>query len=458
MTRSKFVSVIVVIAALAVIVAQYLHNNRLKREAGHLKASEATVLGTTVSGLVATGEVASSGQASEEVAGSSASPARLGTLKEILAQRDPLKRIRAMLEFVENLPAEQIGMALLELRNASPDWDPEARFLGHMLLTRWGKEDPETAFASIKMAGAKGEAGAIPSILSSLASVDPQRAIDWLNDPENSITERKEMGHVLAGTIAKEWVRQDPEAAMKWAASLPDEQRGGALSGVIENLVRVDPQRAADMVMGLESGDERHDLVGDVATSWGKQNPTDAVEWARAVEEPEVRREAVEEVLDGWAQTAPADAATYLDGLPQDERTEVQISEVAREWARIEPAEAAAWLGTQTEGEGTQRSMGEVMWHWTTRDPEAASTWLAEQPPSDSRDIGAEALAKAAFENDPEGALIWASTISNEERRTNSTGRYLARWNEQDAAAAQAWANQNGVQIPAGGEWSRGKD
>ena len=36
------------------------------------------------------------------------------------------------------------------------------------------------------------------------------------------------MGHMLAGTIATEWVRQDPDAALAWANSLPENQRQGA--------------------------------------------------------------------------------------------------------------------------------------------------------------------------------------------------------------------------------------
>ena len=121
----------------------------------------------------------------------------------------------------------------------------------HMLLTRWGKEDPDGAFASLKTVGLKEAGGTASSILGGLASIDPKRAIAWLEDPENQYANRPWMGHILAGTIGKEWVRQDPDAALAWANALPDSQRRGALGGILESLASSDPQQASLMVMEL---------------------------------------------------------------------------------------------------------------------------------------------------------------------------------------------------------------
>ena len=448
MTKSLLSATVSLLLAVGVIGWQFTENAKLRRDRESLRDALTTMTQPAPSENRLTRS--SSGNAGSKLrqAVDSQSATVPTDLKDILEQRDPMNRIRSLLSYVESLQKDQIGKALKELRAGSPDWDPEARFLAHMLLTRWGQEDPDAAFASLKDMDFKRSGGDASSILASLAALDPKRAVGWLNDPDNTLQHMPKMGHVLAGTIAKEWVRQDPDAAMAWASGLPDDQRHGALGGVIESLATSDPQRAAAMVMGMESDRERHGFIGEVAQSWGKRTPDIAMDWAQTLVGKE-REQAVNEILDGWAQSKPSDAAAYVDALPLSERRESQISEVAREWARRDPAEAAAWLGRQEEGQGRRDSMGELMWNWTTVDPAAASSWLAEQPASESRDVGAVTLAKTVFDGDPEGAVSWAATISNEEMRAAAVTRGVSAWAKRDVDAAQAWAARNGVELPA---------
>ncbi|MFT4641375.1 MAG: hypothetical protein ACI8T1_004712 [Verrucomicrobiales bacterium] len=370
-------------------------------------------------------------------------------LEGILAETNPMDRLSGLLAYAELLPPNKVGQALADLRAGSPDWDPEAKFVAHVLLTRWGKEDPEGALASLEAMKSKNGREAVSSVLASVAASDPELALEWLNDPDNKLQYQKGMGHILTGTIAKEWVRRDPDAAYAWAVSLPDDQRAGALGGVVESLASTDPKRAAEMVLGMENDDERNKYLGDISQSWGRQTPSNAIEWAKTLGDEKQRNEAIDEVLDGWAQRSPADAAAYVDALPADERDQGHISEVAKEWARRDPAEAADWLSNQEEGRGKTASIAEVMTNWTTADPVAASSWLAEQPPSDSRDAGAATLARVTFDSDPEAALSWGATISNEKFRGFAVEAGLREWGKRDASAAQAWATANNQKMPA---------
>ncbi|MGK0190292.1 MAG: hypothetical protein ACI9R3_006115 [Verrucomicrobiales bacterium] len=446
MKKSYIVTIfILALTAAAIIGVQFSENRKLQRELTSLRPSLLMIEGSSqTTGIPATealDNTAAESSSDDDVANS------FTNLREILAQRNPMKRMQALLNYVKNLPVDQIGAALLELRAGAPDWDPEAKFVAHMLLTRWGLEDPTAAFTSVEALGVKRGGGDATSILASLAAVDPKRAIEWLNNPENTLQQMPKMGHILAGTIAKEWVRQDPSAAMEWAKNLPDDQRRGALGGVLESLASTDPGKAAELVMSLDNSRERGDLVGDIAESWGRQTPDSALDWAQTLQGDE-RARAIEEVLDGWAQTSPADAAAYIDGLPLDARTDRQIAQVAREWGRRNPSDAAAWLGSQEESAGKRDSIGEVMWNWTTTDPEAASTWLSEQPAGQSYDAGAGALAKAAFESDPAAAITWAATIGDDRQRGEMINGGLEWWTERDPAAAQEWAKDNGITLP----------
>lgn len=362
------------------------------------------------------------------------------SLNEILAQRDPMQRMSALLAYVGQLSDAAIPDALTKLRQSTPDWDPDARVAAQLMLTRWGKSDPDGALAYVQSLDYKKAGGDAAVIISSLAATDPQRAIRWLQDPDNKLANLPWMGQILAGSITKEWVRQDPDAALAWATTLPKNQQSGAYGGVLGTLAATDPARASALAVDLPAGDARRDIIGQIARAWSESAPDEAIQWASTLEGDE-RERAVGEALGAWAQSAPNEAAGYVDQLAEDERTEGMLDRVASNWARQEPEAAAHWLANQAEGADKANAMGDVMWNWTVADPQAASTWLLDQPAGNSRDEGIGALAKATFDNDPASAVTWAANMSDDEKRQSSVGIGVNVWLERDPDAANQWLN-----------------
>ncbi len=167
------------------------------------------------------------------------------TLEQILAQPDPMDRIRALLGYVDGLATAEIPGAIEQLRQGAPEWDPEAKMLVHMLLTRWAREDPDAALASLANLDFKRNGGDASSILSSIAAMDPQRAATWLKNPANGLVHCPMMGHILAGTVAKAAFEFDPGGAIGWAADISDEElRGTAVEIGIREWLRRDPEAA----------------------------------------------------------------------------------------------------------------------------------------------------------------------------------------------------------------------
>jgi hypothetical protein len=367
-----------------------------------------------------------------------------GDLASVMAIKDPLDRMQAMIDYIRDLPTSEIGDLIERMGSAK---DPKTQFLTHLLLNRWGQEDPDAAFASLGNLSAERNGSQANAVLAGLAASNPQRAVAWLTDPENNAQHQPWMGHSLAQTLAEEWSRQDPQAALAWAASLePGELQTGAYAGVIGSILDTDPQRAASLAMELQS-DDRSKLLGRVATTWAEQAPESAIEWVETLQGAD-RQATMSEALASWAHAAPQSAASYVSSLPETERGE-HVGSVARAWAEQAPAEAAHWLGAQPNGQSKAEAMGHVMWNWTSQDPEAASTWLSEQPPGESFDRGVAGLAKAATHafDDPEAGVTWAATIQNEELRADMTRHTLGQWMEQNPSAAQAWATENGVDV-----------
>lgn len=377
------------------------------------------------------------------------------SLSEILTIPNPLERYEAALAFVNNLRADEIEGYLKELRAGSDKgkgkmMSPETNFLRNLLLAKWTQEDPDAALANLSPAGGKQAYSDAGTVLGTLAAMDPARAAAWLSDSDNPILRQPWMSDLLTQSVAEQWARQDPDAALAWAANLDPDQRAGAYSGIISNILASDPQRAATLAMNLDAAD-RPKLLGEIAEAWARRDPAEAVAWANSLTGGD-REDSLQEAVGGWATTDPSKAAAYVDQLPAEERPGY-VLDVARNWAEQAPADAAAWLGNQPEGDGRAAAMGSLMWHWTTADPEAAATWLGEQPAGPSYDNGVTGLAKAATHayDDPSTAVNWASTIENQDLRNRMTQHTLGAWRRQNEGAAQAWANENGVALPEAG-------
>ena len=375
------------------------------------------------------------------------------SFEDLLSIEDPADRIAGLLKYAEGLGSSEIPQALEDIRQSSPHWDPEAKMITHILLTRWAIDDPEGALASLEGIDL-GKFGADPiSVLSGVASVNPDIAISWLDNPDNKMVKLPFMGQILAGSIAKEWVRRDPDAALTWANGLPESQKAGAFTGVLGSLASTDPQKAASLASNLAPGGSREHIIGEIAQSWAQNSPKDALDWAATLEGKE-RQRALYTSLGELARTDRQSAAKFVENMETDERG-TYLKSVSSEWAVEEPAEAAEWVMDLASGsgsdEGVGAALGDVLWKWTRDDPSAAGNWLNEQEKGPTLDGAITGLAGAAFEQDPAASLSWATQISNEGLRNISLTVGLGAWMQRDAEAATQWAEANNVPIPGQG-------
>lgn len=368
-------------------------------------------------------------------------------IKELLAIKNPTDRTEALLNYVKNLSAAEIPDALDELRQGTPHWDQEGKFFAHMLLSKWARLDPDAALASLNGIDTKRYGDAPFSVISAISSQDPQRAIAWLNDEQNPFASHKWMVQFLAGTISKEWVKQDPEAALRWAQNVPSDQRIGALTGVLGSIAMTDPKRAAQLAMEIEAGSGREHVLADIAQSWAAKDPIGALAWVESLSDSE-RPRALNNTLAIWARTDPESAAQYVTNHLDEDKSHKLVKSVTEAWVTKAPDEAAKWIATLPDDNKGMKAMSDAMWHWTHKNPEAAATWLADQPAGPMKDQGITGLAKASFEFDKAAALSWSREISDEKTRNFSTAIGLKAWAKEDPQAASQWASDNGVQVP----------
>lgn len=359
-------------------------------------------------------------------------------LLAIFANPDPAERLRLLHDYSLQVSINHISEALELLRSKTPEWDAESKILTHLLLTRWAKADPEAAFGSLDTADFSLERGHFVSILSALAALDPKRTANWLTSPTNTRAYYPVVGHILSGTIAKEWARQDPRAALAWAQTLADQQQAGAYSGVLGTIAATDPQQAASLALGLKRGSARDDILAEIAESWARYSPVNALVWASTLP-LSAREEATSSALESWSKTHPEKAAQYLDENPNPKYLKI----IASQWSKRDPEDTANWIASKTESPQRDSALADTLWHWTTQTPKAATAWIEALPAGNSRDQAIAGLAVAAVEFDPRSALEWSLKIISPSLRNDLSQHTFKAWSRSDPKIAQQWANDH---------------
>lgn len=376
--------------------------------------------------------------------GEVAMPAALknASLRDIFASPGPMDRFQAVMAYVKNLPAREIERALSEVRDQmrGGGFDPEKLFAMHLLLVRYGNENYTGALKYLKGQDPFSQMMGTGTVLASLATKDPSMAAKVLADQQQEGGGLPRSGQMAAQAIAREWAKQDPDAALAWARGLPEGMRAGALEGVLGSMAAENPTGAAKIALEMPAGDDRNRLLGQLAEGWAGRNPAEAMKWAASLPDAD-RADATKRALSGWSMQDPKGAAAWIDGLPAEKKDE-NLNSVASRWAWSQPSEAATWLGTQAEGDGKKDAMRSVMGVWVDSQPEQASLWLKDQSDGPSKDQGIIALAGNQMKSDPEASMIWLSSISDPEVRRNQIKGSAKQWLKKDETAAAAFIQQ----------------
>jgi hypothetical protein len=202
---------------------------------------------------------------------------RFSMLDEILTKANAIDAPRAILSRIKSLPKEEVE-ATLKMIHARPrdDEDFMVNFAEHALLMRFAEIDSAAALAFADATALNRRDATRAAVLAVMAETDASgAAIAALSklDKKNAAG-RSEATSAVAAT----WARQDPQAAVSWANTLPTPQlRADALS----NAIYETPQEEWDGFVHTISNDyERNHVVGNLAQNMANYAPDAALDWA----------------------------------------------------------------------------------------------------------------------------------------------------------------------------------
>ncbi len=365
---------------------------------------------------------------------------RARSLADIMHTPGQTDRIQALINFYGGMTATQLEAEAAKLEDLPMGERIMASFL---LFGKWAETDPTAAMAYTQKMGFTGNF-IRPTVLQAWASKEPEVAAKYYTDNSRQFSMmgmmgggRGPMGGGGASTIATEWARQDPTAALAWAGTLTGSEKGSAMSSVIGEIASSDPKKAAGLVAGMDAASQGS-ANDDIARKWGAQSFTAAEAWVRTLPADQ-QAGAMASAIAGLSKDNPQLAAEKIAALPAGDDRNSAVSTLAQNWSKQDPQASAAWLLKQDDPTATSSAMREVMPNWVNQDPAAALKFVNGQQPGEVRDSAASAYIMSNSKSAPADLVTLATTITDEGSRTRSLGMSTMRWIQEDPTAAQAY-------------------
>jgi hypothetical protein len=390
-------------------------------------------------------------RAGADRAGESGRERKTRTLDEIYNKPGQSNRIQALLDFYSALGPDEFA-AEAEKLDGLPF---NERILASVLLFgKWAEVDPTAAMA---FTDSMGFAGAFvrPTVLQGWASTDPVNAAKYYTDNPAQFAMMNMMGgrggrggmgaQGPGEIIAGEWAKQDPAAAMAWAAGLKTNSNE-AMTAVISQVAKTDPSKAAEMV-GSMAADAQQGAYETIAQQWGVKNFSAASAWVNGLPE-EQQAAAMSAAIKGLAQASPELAAAEIGKMTDADAIRGAVPTVAKNYARSDLRGSMDWLNSLDNDEAKRDSMREVMPIWAAADSTAAVDFIKGQASPEVKDRAAEAYVWSNRTSPPAQLAEVAGMITDEGDRSRATGIVAARWMQEDKAGATEFINGT-TSIPA---------
>ena len=314
--------------------------------------------------------------------------------------------------------------------------DPEVRALlseGLDASLAWGSSDEIWAF--------KREAKSWAGLSSFVAT---QLAAYALSQPEAEAKAFFESTPVTlfkdsyeARRFAQKWTVIDEKAALAWAAKVPEtEAREGALLGINQMLLEIDPALAVAQIELTPSGRLREELVNSTVRAYGTKNLPEALDWVVTLPAGSERDRALTSLAGIGAANDPQAVLSRLKDLPEGPVRTRFYEVFGKEWVRLDAPAATEWFFSLKDGSDRTVLRDLMLGALVERAPEAALQRAALMENSTERFALVGSLAEKAAAERPEEVLAVIQALPEGTQRSRFLRKALEKLTEENPQKA----------------------
>lgn len=331
-------------------------------------------------------------------------------ITDALRETDPIRSQMLFGRLMAALTPENAPAALAMIRENTGGFE-SMRYMG-MLAYAWGGIDPKGAMEQLGQTGDRGDRGGRMTqgtALSGWASKDPAAAIAWMDsykgeDKEGltqfligglaksdlaaaqkyaSALENKDERARASQTLARELIRSGGvDKATQWLATLTDpSMKSGAFESVAQQLMRSDPEQAADFIRRNASEDFARGAAADLAANLSRKDVQEGLAFAASLPGQSQAR-AYGEVISQWMErndgAESVQASEYVNKMPAGPARDAGAAIIAREIFREDPAASIAWAGSISDTAQREQALVMAGRRYLRSDPQAGAAWLAQ--------------------------------------------------------------------------------
>lgn len=235
-----------------------------------------------------------------------------------------------------------------------------------------------------------------------------QQAMQWARGLDDDAKQKSAVDAILCA-----WLKVDPQAAVGWATNADESASGRAfaVTSVFENWAARDAKAASVAAETLEQGPQTYAIVA-VAPALTAQNPQEAIQWAQKFAEEDARNLATHGVVEAWASSAPSDAAAWVANQSEGFDRADDVRAVVQRWMESDLNAAIQWVATLPAGTSRDGAFDAIANRLNGRDASVAVQWGEAIGRPELRDSRLGVIAGSWFNTDPEAARNWLDKSS----------------------------------------------
>lgn len=204
-----------------------------------------------------------------------------------------------------------------------------------VFTSMWAAADPEAALEWMLENDVGTDSRGFLRVAREMAEHDPAAAIRMTNRVPADARD------AWITQIAGSYARVDPQGAMNWLQQFQGQPRyEAALAAVAQHSAEHDPKRVAALVPTIGDAGRAGTVAAAAAGSWSRKEPRAAAHWALQLTDENVRSAAVAEVANQWADSDSAAAEQWVlslaSGPTRDNALRAVVSATARDARPLE--------------------------------------------------------------------------------------------------------------------------
>ena len=284
----------------------------------------------------------------------------------------------ALTELTDNEQRHFVKWDSISLANKAPGqllaWssilsEPQRSMAAQSALEGLARLDPKAALERIDSQPANNKRRIIRSALQTLAATEPQLAIAeaetredffvevatvWANrDPEAATAwlmqhtpDQRSSSHDPLRRIASRWSKQDLNAALAYADTLPEGLRAGWTSAIAAELELTDLDRLETLAQTLSDTPYAAGMYQRVAFQRYESDPKGTLSQLLGLK-PELRDEPLSSILDYAMEDTPDSAARLINQITDEELRMRALRKVLPRWQSREDGAMERWLANE---------------------------------------------------------------------------------------------------------------